>query len=112
MTIAIASVSSLVSGHALQGGDAGGLYFADNGKGVFRETVCMGDIAFDALAGRLELLLPAGRNAQTPIWLYCPGSHGKHWACLSSGSVPDGQALQLIPTMLTSFSRQALQNVE
>mgnify|MGYP004097692919 CR=1 FL=1 len=27
-----------------------------------------------------------------PIWLYCPGSHGRHWVCDSSGCVPDGQA--------------------
>ena len=49
---------------------------------------------------------------QIPIWLYCPGSHGRHWVCESSGCVPDGQAEHETPSTPISLSPHGSQKVE
>ena len=59
-----------------------------------------------------ELVLPEGQKMQIPIWLYCPGSHGRHWVCASSGCVPGGHAAHEMPFVLISFSPHPSQKVE
>ena len=49
---------------------------------------------------------------QIPIWLYCPGSHGRHWVCASSGCVPGRHASHEMPSTPNSFSPQPSQKVE
>ena len=49
---------------------------------------------------------------QVPMVLNCPGSHGRHWVCDSSGCVPGRHASHEMPSSPYSFSPQSSQKVE